>query len=177
MNTRESKKEDAGAMARNEYSTIPQSGSGRAQSKTLRRFVALLALAALPLFSMFAQQFSIDWFTIDGGGGTSTGGVFSVSATIGQPDAGPAMTGGNSSLTGGFWALYAVPTPGAPRLTVTPAGAGQATISWTPTTAGFALQECPSLSIFNWTNSPSGTTNPITVPVGLGNKFYRLKTP
>jgi hypothetical protein len=29
----------------------------------------------------------LDWFTIDGGGGTSTGGVYAVSGTIGQPDA------------------------------------------------------------------------------------------
>jgi hypothetical protein len=33
-------------------------------------------------------QYSIDWSTIDGGGGTSTGGVYSVTGTIGQPDAG-----------------------------------------------------------------------------------------
>jgi hypothetical protein len=32
-----------------------------------------------------AQSYSIDWFTIDGGGGTSTG-VYSVSGTIGQQD-------------------------------------------------------------------------------------------
>src|SRR6185503_17568854 len=55
-----------------------------------------------------AQQYTIAWFTIDGGGGTSTGGVFSVSGTIGQPDAGGPMTGGNYSLTGGFWALPGV---------------------------------------------------------------------
>jgi len=35
----------------------------------------------------FAQQYSIDWSTIDGGGGTSTGGDYSLSGTIGQPDA------------------------------------------------------------------------------------------
>ena len=38
--------------------------------------------------SLPAQSYSIDWFTIDGGGGTSTGGVFAVSGTLGQPDAG-----------------------------------------------------------------------------------------
>ena len=32
-----------------------------------------------------AQTYSIDWFKIAGGGGTSTGGVYSVSGTIGQP--------------------------------------------------------------------------------------------
>ena len=43
-----------------------------------------------------AQQYSIDWSTIDGGGGTSTGGVYSLSGTIGQPDANAQpMTGGH----------------------------------------------------------------------------------
>ena len=61
-----------------------------------------------------AQNFTIDWFTIDGGGGTSTGGVYSVSGTIGQPDAGT-MSAGNYSLVGGFWGIVAaVQTPGAP---------------------------------------------------------------
>ena len=49
-----------------------------------------------------AQQYSIDWHTIDGGGGASTGGVYSVSGTIGQPDAGGPLTGGSFSLIGGF---------------------------------------------------------------------------
>src|SRR5262249_49561063 len=66
-----------------------------------------------------AQSFSIDWFTIDGGGGTSTGGVFAVSGTVGQPDAGVAMSGGNFSVTGGFWSLFStVQTPGAPTLSI-----------------------------------------------------------
>ena len=47
----------------------------------------LLALLA-GLLSASAQPYTIDWWTIDGGGGTSTGGVYSVSGTIGQPDAG-----------------------------------------------------------------------------------------
>jgi hypothetical protein len=41
---------------------------------------------------------------VDGGGGTSTGGVYTLSGTIGQPDASAAMTGGAYTLTGGFWA-------------------------------------------------------------------------
>ena len=51
-------------------------------------------------------QSEISWYTIDGGGGTSTGGGYSISGTIGQPDAGPAaesLTGGAYELTGGFW--------------------------------------------------------------------------
>jgi hypothetical protein len=55
-----------------------------------------------------AQQYSIDWYKIAGGGGTSTGGTYQVSGTIGQPDASGAMTGGNYSVTGGFWSLISV---------------------------------------------------------------------
>jgi hypothetical protein len=45
--------------------------------------------------------------------------VYSVSGTIGQPD-GATMSGGNYSLTGSFWSLFAaVQTPGAPVLTIT----------------------------------------------------------
>jgi hypothetical protein len=136
--------------------------------------LCLLISIFCPLAS--AQTYTIDWHTIDGGGGTSTGGVYSVSGTIGQPDAG-AMSGGNFSVTGGFWSLFAVQTPGAPTLTVVPATPGNATISWTPATPGFILQETISLSPTNWVNSPSGSTNPIVVPAALPTKFYRLLKP
>jgi hypothetical protein len=39
---------------------------------------------------------------VDGGGGTSTGGVFSLSGTIGQPDA-SSSSGGAYTVKGGFW--------------------------------------------------------------------------
>ena len=51
-----------------------------------------------------AQQFEINWYTIDCGGGTSSGGAFELSGTIGQHDAGEAMTGGQFTVVGGFWA-------------------------------------------------------------------------
>jgi len=96
-----------------------------------RNFVKRLATSALLGFTALAraQTYSIDWFTIDGGGGTSTGGVFAVSGTIGQPDAGGLMSNGPYSVNGGFWALpTAVQVTGAPTLTITPAAPGQATI-------------------------------------------------
>jgi len=124
-------------------------------------------------------QFAINWHTIDGGGGTSTGDVYSVSGTIGQPDAGPTMTNGPYAITGGFWALpQAVPTPGAPMLTIVPAGAGLAQISWTPDTgSGWVLQETLALSPAAWINAPTGATNPIVVPATIPAKFYRLFKP
>jgi len=125
-----------------------------------------------------AQPYSINWFTIDGGGGTSTGGVYAVSGTIGQPDAGPTMTNGQYAVTGGFWALpAAIQVGGAPTLTIVPATPGNARISWTPDTPGWVLQETWVLSPANWTNSISGSANPIIVPATLPTKFYPLFKP
>ena len=134
--------------------------------------IAGLLLALSPLH---AQTYSIDWSKIAGGGGTSTGGVYSVSGTIGQPEAGGALTNGQYSVTGGFWVLpQAVQVSDAPTLTIARATPGQATVSWTPATAGFVLQENLNLGTPNWTNSPSGNTNPTSVPASGPVKYYRL---
>jgi uncharacterized repeat protein (TIGR01451 family) len=51
-----------------------------------------------------AQTYEISWHTVDGGGATfSTGGPYSLGATIGQPDASAALTGGSFGVVGGFW--------------------------------------------------------------------------
>jgi hypothetical protein len=142
------------------------------------RTTPLLAFALLAFPACAgAQNFNIDWFTIDCGGGTSTGGVYSVSGTIGQPDAGARMTNGNYSLTGGFWSLpAAIQTPGAPTLFITRAPApGMVTISWAPNTPGFVLQSADSLSLAAWTNTPSGAANPVIVPASEAKRFYRLR--
>ena len=139
---------------------------------------AFLLLGCCCLVLSASAQFSIDWHTIDGGGGTSTGAVFSVTGSIGQPDAGGPMTNSQYSVTGGFWALPTViQTPGAPTLTIAPATPGNALISWLPDTPGFVLQETWILSPANWTNSPSGAGNPVIVPAVVPAKFYRLFKP
>jgi hypothetical protein len=74
--------------------------------------VLITLLIALPSLaqpqSAPAATYSIDWYTIDGGGGTSSsGGGYSLSGTIGQPDAG-SMSGSGYSLVGGFWGGAAV---------------------------------------------------------------------
>jgi hypothetical protein len=67
-----------------------------------RLLLALLATAgAFPAATQ--AQFQIDWYTIDEGGGASAGGAFSLTGTIGQPDAGDAQ-GGGFDCAGGFWA-------------------------------------------------------------------------
>ncbi|PWU22027.1 MAG: hypothetical protein C5B50_00270 [Verrucomicrobia bacterium] len=149
-----------------------------ARSWSLRFGVSLVFGVWFLVFSSHAQ-YSIDWFKIAGGGGTSTGGVYSVIGTIGQPDAGPVMTNGQYALTGGFWALpQAVQVVGSPILTITPSTTpGSATISWTPNTPGFVLQETFSLKPPNWTNSISGSTNPVTISLSQAFKYYRLAHP
>jgi uncharacterized delta-60 repeat protein len=67
--------------------------------------------------------------------------------------------------------------PARPALTIVRAPAGAVTISWTPATPGFVLQETWSLLPANWTNSPSGTNNPTTVPAPPPARFYRLTKP
>jgi hypothetical protein len=109
---------------------------------------------------------------VDGGGGTSTGGAYSVSGTIGQADAGT-MSGGQFTLHGGFWPGVAVPIPGGPTVFIELAGS-QVRISWSPTTAGFALEMTEDLATSEWTPVPGGGTNPATLDIGVTPAFFRL---
>jgi hypothetical protein len=51
------------------------------------------------------------------------------------------------------------------------------TISWSPDTPGFVLQETGVLSPANWTNSPSGSANPAITPTTEAARFFRLIKP
>lgn len=54
--------------------------------------------------SFGTATYSVPWSTIDGGGGTSSGGAFSVVGTIGQPDAGSHADGTAATVVlGGYW--------------------------------------------------------------------------
>lgn len=58
--------------------------------------------------------FTIDWYSIDGGGVMlSSAGNLELSGTIGQPDAGR-LTGGGLTLVGGFWGVAEVAGPPGP---------------------------------------------------------------
>ena len=126
-------------------------------------------------FCLRAQQYSIDWYKIAGGGGTSTGATYQISGTIGQPDASGAMSGGQYSVPGGFWSLYAVQTPGAPLLTITHVG-NQAIVSWSPSVTGWTLQTNANLATPTWGNYlGSVVNNSVTNAPPKGNLFFRLK--
>jgi hypothetical protein len=143
--------------------------------------VGMLTLGALS----GPAQYSVDWSTVDGGGGTSTGGVYSVSGTIGQPDAGT-TSGGTYTLQGGFWGIVAaVQTPGAPLLSITlNSQPSTITVSWPLPADGWVLE---------WTNAVANASTPwpqiqppyqtnstqawITISAPAGNRFYRLHKP
>ncbi len=144
--------------------------------------VLLLFALLLPGIS-FAQSYSIDWHKISGGSGTSANGPYIVSGTIGQPDAtAQTLTGGNYSLTGGFWNLISiVPTSGAPNLAIKYSG-NSVKISWPSSSMGFVLQQNPDLAGGNWatsgyTISDDGTNKSITIALPAGQLFFRLKNP
>ena len=61
-----------------------------------------LIVFILAVSSPALADYEMRWSTIDGGGGTSSGGQYSVSGTIAQPDAGN-LAGGQYEVLGGFW--------------------------------------------------------------------------
>ena len=143
-----------------------------------------LVAAGLVLCSAMiaSSQTNLSWHTMDGGGGTSTGGVFTLDGTVGQPDGHDAMQGGVFEVQGGFWALVElVQTPGAPLLRIAAISTSSVTLAWPMAGAeGFQLQHASSLVEPDWTpvpGTPSGagteyqlTTGPLVV-----KHYYRLR--
>jgi hypothetical protein len=155
----------------------------RLDNSARRPFLGILVLTLAAFCLCATAQYSIDWSTVDGGGGTSTNGQYSLSGTIGQPDAGT-MNGGNYTLAGGFWGiLAAVQTPGAPWLTITlNPQLSTITISWPVSDTSWQLQATTNLLTTGsiWTQysyQTNGATCCRIESPPAGNKFYRLRQP
>ena len=73
---------------------------GRIITRILRLAGWMIVLMILVPSTTLAQ-YKLNWYTIDGGGGTSNGGPYTLICTIGQPDA-AWSSGGNYELLGGF---------------------------------------------------------------------------
>lgn len=149
----------------------------------MKRTLCLIGLL-LPL-SGFSQM-TLVWHKIAGGGGTSANGQYTVSGTIGQPDASGALTNGpvtgtnDYSVTGGFWSLVqVVQTVGLPNLTITHSG-NMVTVSW-PATGSYTLQQSANVAMpDSWATSAYAITtgngiSSITLASPKGNLFFRLK--
>jgi hypothetical protein len=143
--------------------------------------VLILCIVLTSTFNLHAQQYSIDWYKISGGGGASSGGNYQVTGTIGQPDASGAITSGNYSVTGGFWALISVvQTPGAPTLYISHSG-NTVKVYW-QAVSGWTLHQNNSLANpTGWSLNSSWTTsngtNSLSLTSPAGNLFFRLSNP
>ena len=88
-------------------------------------------------------------------------------------------SGGNYSLTGGFWSLINVVQnlPGAPTLYINHSG-NAVTVYW-QNTGSWTLQQSLDLATSNWSDNISWTTsngmNSLIINNPSGNLFFRLK--
>jgi hypothetical protein len=73
--------------------------------KPRRLLIILFPLLILTITSVgvaYLADYALPSWTVDAGGGISTNAQYTLSGTIGQPDAGM-LSGGEYSLMGGFW--------------------------------------------------------------------------
>jgi hypothetical protein len=76
----------------------------------MKRLLVVLCIIAFLLLVVIrvgdaaeAPAFTLDWWTVDSGGGTIQAGTYSINGTVGQAEPG-SLAGGSYSLVGGFWA-------------------------------------------------------------------------
>lgn len=135
-------------------------------------------------FSARAQQlYAVNWYSIAGGGGTATSGVYTVNCTIGQDDAtaNGALSSSNYTVTDGFWAgISVLQTLGAPPLLISHLN-NTVTVYW-PNVTGWNLQQNGNLTNSNnWLVNSNWTTlngtNYLNLNSPTGNLFFRLSSP
>src|SRR6266566_4581815 len=135
------------------------------RSLILTKWAVLAGCLSAPVLS--AQTYTILWHTI-GPGGSGAGGIYTLSCSIGQWDAGH-MSSGKYTLDGGFWAIIAVLSSHAPLLTITRTRTNTVAVSWPSPSTGFTLQQNTNgIAAVNWSNvtvapSDDGTTKTLIV--------------
>lgn len=73
-------------------------------NRQLHIFLVILALTIVlqaPVAAQSGGPYELTWTTTDAGGGTLTGGAYSLVSTIGQPEPGATQSGGSYSLNSG----------------------------------------------------------------------------
>ena len=131
-----------------------------------------------------SAQLAIDWSTIDGGGGTSSGGSYTVRGTVGQPDAATPRTGGTFVAGGGFW-YGIVLAPELPTLGIERRPNGNIRVFWEDPGDTLVLEQsgpANALEPGSFTDHPGpylldGSTRYIEITNPSGKRFFRLSTP
>jgi hypothetical protein len=138
-----------------------------------------MAIVLAAVTPSHGQSFAIDWFTIAGGGASSSGGNYALVGTIGQASAG-VQSGGNFVLSGGFWSAISVME--IPGLSLRLSPTNTVIVSWPAPSTGFELQQNSQVATTNWSNvivSPTmvGDEKQVILPAPAGNRFFRLRKP
>lgn len=141
--------------------------------------VLFMVLAAGSVLAQTGGLYNLTWSSIDGGGGESSGGDFTLRGTVGQPEANEVLSGGVYNLVGGFWKLPAPvvispsnQAPGRNYFTIR-----SITLTWlaVPGAIGYEVQVATNLGFTNiiWSdNTLSATTLNATTDVLPNGIFY-----
>jgi hypothetical protein len=149
-------------------------------STRMFRWLRIAALCCLPLVlhqTAGAQGiYTLDWSAIEGGGGESAGGDFTVSGGFGQPESGGTMAGGEFSVTGGFLSIIAVDGP---PLRIAHNPDGTITVAWPTSFTPLPLQQSSDLTPESWEDSEypvtdDSITRSITFTPVAARYFFRL---
>ncbi len=135
------------------------------------------ALLLLAISATAAAEYTIDWRSMDGGGGSGIAGTYALHGTLGQPDT---ATGAAGAITfvGGFWSLPAEPLPVLRIFLDGP----DIVLAWPDPSPGFQLQASPSLSPSAWADvlgEPEivDQEKQVVWGVPLDRQFFRLRRP
>jgi hypothetical protein len=125
----------------------------------MNRAMKTLALLFFATVANVSAQYTIDWQTMDGGGGSGVAGTFAMDGTLGQLDA---TTGaaGSVAFYGGYWSLFDEPLP-LLRIFILE---GKIILAWPNPSPGFTLQVSPDLNTGSWSEVT-------IVPVKVGDEF------
>jgi len=119
-----------------------------------------------PALAGAAESLSIDWYIVDGGGSTSAG-EFTLSGTVGQPDAGALIASGyDFAIFGGYWGQLGdvIPVPAErPVLSISFANANSLLLSWPASQTGYLVQKRRA-DAQSWNDLAS-------IPVVVGNEY------
>ena len=150
----------------------------------MRKKITPFVFTTLVLASSVLTAAETSWWSFTGGGGISQHGSVALGGAIGPiaPSLSPA-TGGNYTLSGGFWsALSGQPQPVWPVLRIKwLADKEKVLLSWPVNLNGFKLEYTTELSSGIWHSETevvvkTATENTVSVPpLGL-TRCYRLRS-
>jgi hypothetical protein len=115
--------------------------------------------------------YTLDWFTLGGGGGAANGGAYTLDGTVGQTAASQ-LSAGDYAVHSGFWPGVSA----APTLSIRQVGT-EAVLSWAD--RGFVLQSAPQAS-GPWADLSPGVRRggphfQVNAPLSGGNGFFQLR--